>query len=84
MPDPFRIYIGWDQREPEAYEVAKFSLARRASIPVKVSAIKLEDLRARGLYWRNTDPLASTEFTYSRILDPRAGRLCGLGVILRL
>jgi len=25
MPDkPFRIFIGWDQREPEAYEVARF------------------------------------------------------------
>lgn len=70
MAEPFRIYIGWDQREPEAYDVAKFSLERRASIPVAVTAIKLDELRARGLYWREQDPLASTEFTYSRFLTP--------------
>jgi len=32
--------------------------------------IKLSDLRAKGLYWRAEDPLASTEFTYSRFLTP--------------
>jgi len=70
MANAFRIYIGWDQREPEAYDVAKFSLERRASIPVTVTPIKLDELRARGLYWRDPDPLASTEFTYSRFLTP--------------
>ena len=70
MTAPFRIFIGWDQREPEAYDVAKFSLERRASIPVEVAPIKLDELRARGLYWRDQDPLASTEFTYSRFLTP--------------
>ena len=70
MADPFRIYIGWDRREPEAYEVAKFSLERRASIPVAVTPIKLDELRAQGLYRRDADPLASTEFTYSRFLTP--------------
>jgi hypothetical protein len=70
MPAPFRVYIGWDQREPEAYDVAKFSLERRSSIPLAVSPIKLDQLRARGLYRRSPDPLASTEFTYSRFLTP--------------
>ncbi len=70
MANPFRIFIGWDKREPIAYDVAKFSLERRASIPVQVSAIKLDDLRARGLYRRAEDPLATTEFTYSRFLTP--------------
>ena len=70
MDQPFRIFIGWDRREPEAYDVAKFSLERRASIPVEVTPIKLDELRAGGLYARDTDPLASTEFTYSRFLTP--------------
>ena len=70
MANPLRIYIGWDRREPEAYEVAKFSLERRASVPVSVVPIKLDELRARGLYRRDVDPLASTEFTYSRFLTP--------------
>jgi hypothetical protein len=70
MPSPFRVYIGWDSREPEAYDVARFSLERRASIPVSIIPLVLEDLRSRGLYWREADPLASTEFTYSRFLTP--------------
>jgi hypothetical protein len=70
MAIPFPVYIGWDRREPEAYDVAKFSLERRASIPVAVTPIKLDELRARDLFWRDTDPLASTEFTYSRFLTP--------------
>jgi hypothetical protein len=70
MASPFRIYIGWDRREPVAYDVAKFSLERRASVPVAVAPIKLDELRAQGLYDRDQDPLASTEFTYSRFLTP--------------
>jgi hypothetical protein len=70
VAEPFRVYIGWDSREPIAYDVAKFSLERRASIPVAVSPIKLGELQARGLYTRPVDPLASTEFTYSRFLTP--------------
>lgn len=70
MTEPFRIFIGWDAREPEAYDVARYSLVRRSSIPVEVAPIKLDDLRAHGLYSRGEDKLASTEFTYSRFLTP--------------
>ena len=65
-----RIFIGWDQREPIAYDVAKYSIEKRASVPVDVQPIKLQDLVARGAYSRAIDPLASTEFTYSRFFTP--------------
>ena len=42
----------------------------RASIPVEVTPIKIEEMRARKLFWRTEDPLASTEFTYTRFLTP--------------
>ena len=71
MTKSFRIFIGWDEREPIAYQVAKFSLERRASIPIEVIPIKLDQLRVKKLYWREQDPLASTEFTYSRFLTPK-------------
>jgi len=74
---PIRVYIGWDSREVDAYEVARFSLERRSSIPVQISPIKLEELRAAGLYWRESDPLASTEFTYSRFLTPALAKFTG-------
>ena len=70
MTNPFRVWIGWDRREPIAYDVARYSLEQRVSVPVEVVPIKLDDLRARGLYWREADPRASTEFTYSRFLTP--------------
>jgi len=68
--DPFRVYIGWDSREPEAYDVAAYSLAKRASVPVSIRPLRQEALRAQGLYRRRADPLASTEFTYTRFLVP--------------
>ena len=71
MPSsPLRVFIGWDAREPVAFDVACFSLKRRASIAVDIAPIKQDELRARHLYWRERDPLASTEFTYSRFLTP--------------
>jgi lipopolysaccharide biosynthesis glycosyltransferase len=70
MTGPFRVFIGWDKREPIAYDVAKFSLERHASIAVQVIPIKLDELRERKLYWRSEDPLATTDFTYSRFLTP--------------
>lgn len=77
MIAPFRIFIGWDKREPIAYDVAKFSLERHASIPVDVKPIKLHEMQARKLYWREQDPLASTEFTYTRFLTPKLAGYSG-------
>ncbi len=65
-----RVFIGWDSREDVAYQVARHSLLRHASIPLSITPIKIDELRARGLFWRDQDPLASTEFTYSRFLTP--------------
>lgn len=67
---PFRVYVGWDSREEIAYDVCRHSLLRHASIPVEVIPLKQDELRARGLYTRAADPLASTEFTYTRFLVP--------------
>jgi hypothetical protein len=77
-PDaPFRVFIGWDSREPEAYAVAAHSLLRHASVPVIVTPIKQADLRAQGLYGRDSDPLAATEFTYTRFLTPHLAGFLG-------
>jgi hypothetical protein len=70
MKAPIRIFIGWDERETIAYDVARYSIEQRASVPVDVRPIRLPDLVAQGLYTREVDPLASTQFTYSRFLTP--------------
>ncbi|MEM1366371.1 MAG: glycosyltransferase [Pseudomonadota bacterium] len=67
---PIRIFIGWDSREDIAFQVAKKSILDNASVPVEVVPIKLHELVDQGLYTREVDPLASTEFTYSRFFVP--------------
>lgn len=65
-----RIFIGWDSRFPEPADVLSYSLQKHSSIPLDIHFLKLDDLDLD----RERDPLASTEFTYSRFLVPH---LCG-------
>ena len=67
----FNIFIGYDAKEDIAYRVCKYSLQKRASGKVKVTSLKLDELISKNLYTRTIDPLASTQFTYSRFLVPR-------------
>ena len=57
-----RIFIGIDERQPIAYHVLVSSIQRRASKPVAITPLILEQLpmKRRGL----------TSFTYSRYLVP--------------
>ena len=68
--EPLKIYIGWDSREDIAYQVAKLSLEKLASVPVDIVPLKQNDLREQNIYWREVDKLASTEFTFTRFLVP--------------
>ena len=68
--EKLNIYIGYDSKEDIAYRVCKHSLLKRSSKDVKVYSLKLQELVARKFYSRSIDPLASTEFTYSRFLVP--------------
>jgi lipopolysaccharide biosynthesis glycosyltransferase len=61
-----RIFIGWDSRFPEPADVLRYSLLKFASIPIEIHYLKLDQLSLN----RAHDPLASTEFTYSRFLVP--------------
>lgn len=62
----FRVFIGWDSRFPEPAEVLAYSIKKRSSIDVDIHYLKLSELELN----REHDPLASTEFTYSRFLVP--------------
>jgi len=78
--DTLRVYVGWDSREPEAYVVCEYSLLRHASVRVECIPIKQEVVRDKGLYWRAPDPLASTEFTYTRFLVPHLAEYRGWAI----
>jgi len=80
MAELVRVFVGWDSREAVAYEVCCFSIQRRSSIDVDVRPIQLDELREAGAYWREEDPLASTQFTYSRFLTPFLAGFRGLAI----
>ena len=63
-------FVGYDSKEDIAYRVCKYSLFKRASIDIKIFSLKLDELVAKKFYKRDIDPLASTQFTYSRFLVP--------------
>ena len=64
------FFIGYDPKEDIAYRVCKQSILKNSTIDVNVLSLKLHELVSKGFYKRNIDPLASTEFTYSRFLVP--------------
>ncbi len=74
----FRIFIGWDSRFPEPADVLRYSLLKHASIPLEIHYLKLDELHLE----RKHDPLASTEFTYTRFLAPHLCNFRGKALFL--
>jgi hypothetical protein len=66
--EPIRIYIGYDSREVVAWNVLAHSIVTRASRPVTIAPVKLEQLEH--VFKREKNPLQSTEFSFSRFLLP--------------
>ncbi len=67
---PMKVFIGYDQREDLAFKVCERSLNINSTVVIDVSPIKQRDMRERNLYWREHDPLSSTEFSFTRFLTP--------------
>src|SRR6187397_1091170 len=63
-----RVFIGYDQREAAAFGVLEHSIHRRASQPVAIAPVMLEQLK--GVYKRERNALQSTYFSFSRFLTP--------------
>ena len=63
------VYVGWDSREDIAYQVCEHSIKRRDP-GTTVKPLKQKDMRSDGLYRRDTDKLATTEFTFTRFFIP--------------
>lgn len=65
-----KVYVGYDSREDIAWEVCRHSLLRHASSDIPVYPLKQSTLRELGLYTRDADKGASTEFSLTRFLTP--------------
>lgn len=64
------VFIGYDSREHEAFEVCKHSLQKFSSMPLAIQPLVQDKLRQAGLYTRPADEPASTEFAFTRFLVP--------------
>lgn len=63
-----RVFIGFDPRETVAWHVLTHSILARSSMPVSFVPLYLPNLAS--VYWREPNPLQSTEFSFSRFLTP--------------
>lgn len=62
MPEPLRVFIGFDERQPISYNLLQHSIVRRASKPVTISPLVLDTLPITRF--------GLTPFTYTRFLVP--------------
>ncbi len=80
MTSNLNFYIGYDSKEDIAYRVCKYSILKRKNTNLKVTSLKLYELVTNKMYFREIDPLASTEFTYSRFLVPALNKYKGWAI----
>lgn len=91
MNENLKIYIGYDsnQNNPplcnkvvnSPYEVCKKSIENHNS-NIEIIPIQLQKLIDDGVYTREHDPKATTEFTYSRFLVPYLNNYKGKAVFI--
>jgi len=65
-----KIFIGWDSREQDAYDVCVKSLKEHASQDLDIVPIIRDTLIETGEYYRPQPEAGSVEFTYTRFLTP--------------
>jgi hypothetical protein len=87
----YNIFIGYDEREPEAYEVCKQSILKHTDSPVNIYKLEHRELRQKGLFNRpwvideqgryldqRDGKFFSTQFSHTRFLVPHIARELGL------
>ncbi len=74
MNEPLRVYVGFDPRQPVAYNVAAYSIMSRSSKPVAITPLVLPTLpiQRTGL----------TSFTFSRWLAPAISSYSGWSIFV--
>ena len=84
----YHNFIGYDDREKEAYQVARHTLLKHATVPIQVHKLEHKELRRLGLFTRGhkvegatgqfiddvDERPFSTQFTFTRFLIPELWR----------
>lgn len=69
----FNVYIGWDEREQDAYSACVESLRTNTKGDIQIRPLKLHDLQAsRSIYRQEffSNEVVSTGFAFTRFLTP--------------
>lgn len=74
------VYIGFDQKEALAWYVLAHSIHTRASQPVSLTPVSLNNLR--GILTRDRHPLQSNDFSFSRFLVPWMSEFKGWSIFM--
>ena len=80
MSDAVNVFIGYDENEIVAYHTLAESIHARSSVPVTITPLRLSQLS--DLYKREIDPLASTQFSFSRFLTPYLSKFEGWSLFM--
>lgn len=63
------IFIGFDRRHAVAHAVCKHSIERRATRPIPIRGIVLDDMRAAGMYTRPTEIRPTEDGQHEQLWD---------------
>lgn len=86
------VYIGYDQREEDAYRVCAKSLLNHSSIPFRITKLDIDRLKYDGIYkrtwrfdngqkWDDLDGCPfSTDFAFTRFLVPHLNHYQGWAI----
>lgn len=75
-----RIFVGYDRRIHVASTTLAHSITEHSSVPVSVLPLNLRNMK--DIFWRNTDPNQSTEFSFSRFLTPYLSGFSGWSIFM--
>ena len=79
---PLNIFVGWDSRETQAYDVCVKSLLEHSSVELNIQPIIRSDLMDAGEYFREQPEAGSVEFTYTRFLTPYMSKFKGWSLFI--
>ncbi len=79
LPEPVRVFCGYDKREASAFHVCVQSLIESSSIPLEIHPLALNNME-RFYAERHTD--GSNAFIYSRFLVPYLCGFAGYAIFL--
>lgn len=74
------VFIGFDEKEEVAFHVLSSSIHKYSSKPVRITPIRLSQLK--DIFNRDNNKLQSTEFSFSRFLVPYLSEYKGYSIFM--